>query len=300
VRITRNLEVTVSLGERCRTALDKRRGRVRHPPVTRTLVMVAMVNAGAWWNPFAWLEKIGNLGSDIVSDIENWVEDAVNWAFSIYDAAAQLTMEAVNDGLGYVFDALSVVGNEVTNIYDSLNNILGPWITRIISDVESAADALVNAAISLASAALDAALSFIAGLLEGIENAATAIFNEFIAPLWNFFQGAAAWLFGELEQFGETLIDSVHALYDDVIADIEYGLSEVVNLVGGEVMTAVHAVEAAWDWILWFGEHAIEDFIDIPGDLESFAHLSSARAFASDIGGSVDWVESVITDFMGS
>jgi phage-related protein len=262
--------------------------------------MVAMVNAGAWWNPFAWLEKIGDLGSDIVSDIENWVEDAVNWAFSIYDAAAQLTMDAVNDGIGYIFDAMSIVTSELTNIYDSLNNILGPWITRIISDVESAADSLVNAAINLATDALNTAVSFISSVIQAVINTATATFDDFIAPAFEWVGNAENWLIERLESFGATLISAVHSLYDDALSDIEQGLSEVVGLVGGEVMTVVHAVEAAWDWILWFGEHAIEDFIDIPGDLESFAHLSSARSFASDIGGSVDWVESVITDFMGS
>ncbi len=131
-------------------------------------------------------------------------------------------------------------------------------------------------------------------------NTATATFDDFIAPAFDWVANADAWVFGKLESFGESLLNDIHSIYDAAIADLVAGLGELGNLVGGEVMTVVHAVEAAWDWILWFGEHALEDFIDLPGEITSLGHLSSAKQFAADVHGSVDWVESVLENFIGS
>jgi hypothetical protein len=251
------------------------------PPVGRTLALVLAAGMHSWWNPVSWFNSLVSFGGSTLSDLENWVKDAINKALSIYDDVASLTIAALEATATWASDG-------VTDLIDWSNEAVG-WINNITGNL---IPAIGNWAIGIASGWVNDLRSWTEGAFTDVYNWATTAISgivdaynwtvaNIIDPVSHWVDNAETWLQSRLASWWDTI-------WANTIGPIWSALQWLVDNVPGWVewlaQTAygwVLAVIKAGGWILWMGEHDFDDLVNLiestPGQIDH-AWLNSVVA----------------------
>jgi hypothetical protein len=235
------------------------RNRGTSPPVKRTLFLLALASSRQWWNPSTWWNTVQHLGSDAVSDIEDWVKDFVNLCFSIYDEAEQLAIELINGLINLVGYVASVAYSWGQQALTGVDVLVSSWIPEALDDVKNTVLGWVNDAISAASEALGDVYGWAVDAFNTVDGVLDAIYNEYVVPAVDWIANAGDWFYNELDGWWDEFWDYAIGPVINDLSNLGGWIDTAGDFLYGEVTDAIHLVEEATDWLVWFGEHTFDD-----------------------------------------
>lgn len=298
----RSTKVGVALGVAAVAGLVvARRGRKpRRPPVKRTLLALALVSARAWWNPASWWNTVAHLGDNVAHDIESWVKDFVNLCFSIYDEAAQLALDLIDGLINLVGYVAGVAYSWAGDALGDITNIVDNWIPSIVNSIWSTVWGWVVDAANAAASALDDVYGWAVAAFDAVDGVINSIWDNYLLPALDWISHAADWFGDQFAGWWNEFWAVAIAPVLDTLSDLGGWIEVAGNFLYGDVTTAVHAVEAAWDWIVWFGEHTFDELDQL--FTEGMPDITEAWILSvfNDLSEGDSKIESVLEQVFGS
>jgi phage-related protein len=300
--VRRSTKVGIALGVVAvgLTVVGRPRERHPRPPVQRTLAVVALAIFAEWWNPVSWLSDLGTLAADSAQEIRNWVTIAVDEAFSLFDAAASITIGFIDDILSDIVGTIAVIGGMATTLVEQVAGIISSAIPNAINWVVGTVEGWARDAIGIVSLAVDGVISFFNGLINDVENEAKYVFDTYIAPAIQWIEGAADWVGAIIETAWNAFWAVAIAPVINVIDTISDQIDSLWNYLFGEARSVIDVVEQAWDWIVWFSEHTFDDIDQIIMSGESSIGASWVKSVAAGLDSQAAGVESMLERILGS
>lgn len=221
------------------------------------LVLLFGTQLTSWWNPTTWGNAIGHIASGAIRDIENWARNAINWAMSLLDEAASLTMDVVTGSINDLYNigrsAYSWASSALDWIAHAADTV-GGWINNATNWLWSGV--VAPALDDLRNWAQDA-WNGLTSVFNSLSGWVTSLWNNYIAPAFDWVSHAEQWLQGRLASWWDELYAAVFA---GPIGDLEWLWDNVptwVEWLGREAYPVVHALFDLGDGLLRFLEDPI-------------------------------------------
>jgi hypothetical protein len=161
-------------------------------------------------------------------------------------------------------------------------SVVGGWIWWAIQGFWND---VVNPAIHFLHDVLNYAIAVVQYAINALSAGVQWLVDHLIIPAFD-------WILHAAETVGRWIEDAVIAFYHDFILPFWNDFLKVWDEIAGvadfvyhEVLAVVRAVEKAWDWIIWFGEHTFDELRHLYDDIE---HGGGLDAVVSGIRGSYD------------
>lgn len=229
----------------------------------------------SWINPVNWISwAIGRAGG-VLSDVEHWVADAVSYLIGIINSWYAWIYNWASEVFNLFARQINGVFQSVTGAWNLIFHTIETTIPDAVNFVLTLMSEAVGAAEKFASEALNGLEYFLEGLIGAVSTYAHWLYNTVVAPVVAWIAQAAAWA-------GHLIGSALSAFYDTFVAPIINELGQLatdayhwISWLQSTAFGAVGLVIKATEWLVWMGEHTIDDLIN------------EATAFPSSIGGSI-------------
>jgi len=235
-----------------------------------------------WWDPAYWLYKFGQVAVETVDDVKTWTLDAVHEAADlIHEDVVDvwgLAHNWLDDAIGYAerlgehaWQGIQTAVHEAAHLFDVARHDAASLFDRARHDLAAAVAAarheaahLFDEAVHDAEHELDLLRHWTAHELDDVRGWAE---RDLVAPVEH--ELGLLW----------------HAVVRDVWAKLDEAFHRLAKLEGdvyGEIMGAVHLVEEAGDWLVYFARHSVKDIEHLGEDVFSATVASWLEQPAGD------------------
>lgn len=161
----------------------------------------------SWWDRVA--DAIVSAFAVLTSFINDLFDAAISAVGAIIDAAKEAAAAIINAARDFVISALQVLGNVLTGL---VNELLGDIFPELAAALTALIDAAVDLAVAAVNAIADALIAGINALLDAIGGAITAILEAYRAAINAALAFAQALLTGDWAALGRMILEAVLTL----------------------------------------------------------------------------------------
>lgn len=252
------------------------------------------------WNPLSWIQSAGNIASSAISDVENWAKNAIKLAVDALSDAVSL----VTDGIEALDTALVAGFQSITSLAENTYN----WAAQIAYvDLPDAVNGLFNTALGwvddaegLAEQLYNAAIGYATDVVDDVTNALDYALNNYLYPAWNWIGNAENWVGALLDSWWD-------AIWANTFGPIWSAMQWLAGLgadwfdwLTNVATDAINAVIKAWEWIVWFGEHTIDDLVNLVDSTPSQIDNAFLNSAVAQVPGAFEEAEEWFSQILGA
>lgn len=239
----------------------------RPPPALVVAAAVVAASSASWWNPISWVSGVGDIASNVVSDIKRWAIHAIDSAIKVYDSALSPIINDLDTGLSWVSAGLHVAEQAAGRLLGRVNQLITKDLPDLGRWAISQAVAVASSLISDVSSALDYVSKALSFAISSVTNGLADLAANVVAPVVSWVEHAGHWALTLISGWWNDVWSST---VGPAIAAVRWLADNVpgwIDWLTSEAYPWIKAVIKAGEWIVWLGEHTFVDLAKLTGEL---------------------------------
>lgn len=243
--------------------------RPRRLSVARVVVVLAAARALTWFGFSTWWGVLGGAASSAVAATEAFVGRAVSLALTFYNAAMNLVLNVIRDGVSYAADAISVLSSWAGSLFNDVDYIVHTFVPIAIQYAET----FLGEALNAITAAIRYVVAETASVLQiGIAEVTSAwhtVYQDVVFPVVQFVTKAGTWFIKEVTSWWTYIWRNGIIPWLNQIVWLITHVPQWLDYLATKVVTVVTLVEGAETWLVWLAEHSLEDLYKLATTIEN-------------------------------
>lgn len=218
---------------------------------------------GSWWNPSRWWDDFSGFVVGSFDDVKKWTLTAGRDIGNLLHEEVHTVWSL---GSGWMHDAERWIEDGFRDIEKGLHDA-GEFVIHMFHRVWHDAAHWFDVARHEAAHLFDMARHLAAHYADDIRKWAVEVFRK---DIWGRLDALWHWYLHALDWVWRLIVKGAKDVFRDLIRPIERFVMDLIHRVGrlesivfGDILMWIRVLEKAADWLLWFAEHAAEDFLHV-------------------------------------